>query len=98
LSDLQDRNIIKGNIDTTKTTLERNQTKLKLANLFTPYGESETTKKTHPQFGIDPTTLSEMYPDQPFGIPRVLSSCFAYLEKRMFYYCCLFVYLVVCCA
>jgi hypothetical protein len=92
LSELQARNIVKGNVDSTKTALERNEAKKKLTQWFGQYqkpGSKGKADKAFPQFGIDPTTLGQMYPDQPMGIPRLLSVCFAYLEKSM--YCALFV-------
>lgn len=84
--DLQERNILKNNIDTSKSALERNQAKKKLTHMFGQYNKAQTgdQKKAYPQIGIEPSKLAEMFPDQPNGIPKVLHACFAYLEKSMF--------------
>lgn len=86
--DLHERNILKNNIDTSKSALERNQAKKKLTHMFGQYNKTQAgaQKKAYPQIGIEPSKLAEMFPDQPNGIPRVLTACFAYLEKSMWLY------------
>ncbi len=85
LNELQERNIIKGKIDTTKNALEKNHTKRKLINMLSHRTLPKKSSIPFPIFGISPTQLQAMYPNQPNGIPRVLSDSFAYVERSMFY-------------
>ncbi|EAL64658.1 RhoGAP domain-containing protein [Dictyostelium discoideum AX4] len=49
----------------------------------TKYGNTVVHRLKHPQFGLSPEELQSLYPDQPHGIPIVLTKCFEYLSKHL---------------
>ncbi|KAF2077304.1 hypothetical protein CYY_001370 [Polysphondylium violaceum] len=47
------------------------------------YGKTVVHRLKFPQFGLSPEELQNLYPDQPHGIPLVLTKGFEYLSKYL---------------
>ncbi|KYR02725.1 RhoGAP domain-containing protein [Tieghemostelium lacteum] len=45
------------------------------------FGKTVVHRLNFPQFGLSPTELQSLYPEQPDGIPLVLTKCFEFLKK-----------------
>jgi hypothetical protein len=76
---LQERNIFKDRVTATQNNIERARAASRIATFLS----TKPTKNKYPQFGLTPSQLATLHPDQPQGIPRVVWMCINYLDNEL---------------